>query len=313
MRVLVIGAGGFLGRHVCRAFEDAGAQVQGAPPSRELDLGRADTADWDRLLASARPEVLVNCAGRTSGSTGELTRANDLLVACLIDAAGRADGRPRLLHLGSAAELGPTPAELIPEEYPARPTTPYGATKLAGTRLLLGALERAELEGSVLRVFNPVGPGQSLDSLPGRAAQVLADACEEGRPAVRFGPLNTFRDYIDVRDVAQAAVCLARSAHPPRLVNVARGMAVQSRALVNELVGLAGYAGRVEEDAAPSGRSAATHYQQADVSRLRALGWAPQFPLQTTLYDLWTDHLASRYPSIQALAQLSNLGPQRKF
>lgn len=290
MRVLVLGAHGFLGRHVARAFLEAGADVTLAPPSRELDLTSAPPTLLDRLLAEADPEVLVNCAGRTSGSAAELSAANHLLVARLLDAALRRPAPPRLLHLGSAAELGLADVSPVREDQPAQPLTPYGATKLAATELLSGAFQRGELEGAVLRVFNPVGPGQGEDSLPGRAVRTLAAACRDGLESVRFGPLASYRDFIDARDVAAAALCAAQAETLPPLLNVARGMAVSARALVAELVELSGYEGRIEEDAPASSRSATVAFQQADISRLRALGWQPNHRLQQSLADLWAEH-----------------------
>lgn len=288
--MLVLGAHGFLGRHVARVFADEGARVMLAPPSRELDLTSAPPTVLDRLLDEADPQVLVNCAGRVGGSATELSAANHLLVARVLDAALRRPVPPRLLHLGSAAELGPVDASTVTEDQPAHPITPYGVSKLAATELLGGVFGRGELSGSVLRVFNPVGPGQSADSLPGRAARTLAAACRGGLEQVRFGPLDSYRDFIDARDVAHAAVCAAQAPTLPPLLNVARGMAVCSRVLVSELLELSGYRGRVEEDAPASSRSAAVAYQQADVSRLRALGWQPRYRLQQSLADLWAEH-----------------------
>lgn len=290
MNVLILGAGGFLGRHV-RAHLEAqadsgqdGFEVLSAPPSRDLDLACAGPEAWDELLDGAAPGAVVNCAGRTSGSPEELRAGNVMLVRGLIGAALRRPAPPRLIHLGSAAEYGPQ-AGVVSEATPARPDAPYGQSKLAGTQALLEA--RARLPLTVLRVCNPVGAGQGAQTLTGRAALVFRQALEDGQAEVPFGNLSAARDFIDARDVARAVGAVLRHPPPEALLNVGRGEAVTARTLVTALARISGYRGRVSEQADGSGRSAGLAWQQADVTRLRRHGWTPAYTLDDALEALW--------------------------
>jgi NDP-hexose 4-ketoreductase len=315
-RVLVIGASGFLGRHVRDAAAAAGLDVCTAgrsplPDSREhvqFDLATADPAELAATLADLAPDVVVNCAGATGGDVGDLAAANVTGTAVLVRALRRTGRAIRLVHLGSAAEYGPSePGTAVPESAPARPAGAYGATKLAATRLIeLG--RSTGLDAVVLRVFNPVGPGAPDTILPGRLVGELRAATAEGR-AVRLGPLDAVRDFVDVRDVADAAVAAACAPFlPAAVINVGSGTGVPVRTLVRELVAISGYDGSVTEgdevvtaggpggrdgrDRAP-GAAPGLSWQQADIARAgRDLDWQPRRDLATSLADLWEECLA---------------------
>ena len=252
VQVLLIGAGGFLGRHVFdllagqpgmrvrTASRSAPASPRhGATGHVRLNLG-VDGADRiGAVLAGLRPDVVINCSGATSGDTAGLAATNILGPAALVHAMLRYAPAARLVHLGSAAEYGATePGIPITEATPPRPVADYGATKLAGTELVtLG--RAAGLDALTLRVFNPVGPGAPADSLPGRLATSIARAWAEGDD-VRLGPLDAVRDFVDARDVARAvcAAAMASTLDSP-VLNVGGGRAVVVRDLVNTMVDIA--------------------------------------------------------------------------
>lgn len=307
MRALVVGASGYLGARVHRALADAGIDVVPAGrrgsarefasahmsggvrrgrPARGCELDLTAGADAvGAVLARVAPDVVVNCAGATSGDLATLTAGNVDGPAALVTALLRAP--VRLVHLGSAAEYGRGPAGPVREDEPARPLSPYGVTKLAGTRLVeLG--RSAGLPAVVLRVFNPVGPGAPRHTLPGRAASELVRAVRE-HDVVRLGGLSAVRDFVDADDVAAAVLAAATGSLPaPGVVNVGSGTALPARELVRTLVDVAGVRVRVEEGDAGSARSADVPWQQADVTAATAAwGWRPRRSLAESLEGLW--------------------------
>jgi nucleoside-diphosphate-sugar epimerase len=297
-RVLVIGASGFLGAHVRDRAKDAGMDVvtAGRSPLKdsrahcEVDLSAADPGRLATVLGTMAPDVVVNCAGATSGDVGTMATVNVTGTAALIRAL-RMSGRPiRLVHLGSAAEYGPSePGTAVAESAPARPASAYGATKLAGTELV--ELGRATgLDAVVLRVFNPVGPGTPETILPGRVVAELRRALSSGADA-RLGSLEAVRDFVDARDVADAALAAAQvPILGGAVLNVGSGVGTPVRTLVKELVAISGYDGRVLEDGSGSPNSAGLSWQQADIDLVqRDLGWRPRHDLRTSLADLWED------------------------
>jgi nucleoside-diphosphate-sugar epimerase len=295
---MLIGASGYLGRHVRDRAAVAGLDVVTAgrsplPDSRahcQVDLAADPPATLAAAFAEHAPDVVVNCAGATGGDVAALAAANVTGTASLVTALRRTGRSIRLVHLGSAAEYGPSePGTAVTETDPARPAGTYGATKLAGTRLV--ELGRATgLDAVVLRVFNPVGPGAPESILPGRLVGELRRAAAGGD--VVLGALDAVRDFVDARDVADAVIASALApALPAAVINIGSGTGVPVRTLVRELVAISGYDGPVTEQAAPdrSGSGSAS-WQQADIGRARRdLDWQPRRSLAASVADLWED------------------------
>jgi nucleoside-diphosphate-sugar epimerase len=281
---LVLGARGFLGRRVAAALaQDEGLDIVesdllgngGGPAFVALDLA-ADPAEIAAILAATRPDVIVNCAGRTAGDEAQLTAANVDAVERLLDGVRLSGLRPRLVHIGSAAEYGlATPGQLVSEGAATTPVGPYGATKLEATRLVLAATKARLVDGVVLRVFNAVGPGMPPDSLPGAAVSRLVRARDDGAASVAMGPLDSVRDFVDVRDIGSAVVAARRAADlTTPIVNVGTGQAHTARELVTALARMVGFEGTIGEQAAGSARSVDVPWMVADVSLARrVLGW----------------------------------------
>jgi NDP-hexose 4-ketoreductase len=296
MRLLILGATGFLGGHVWRQANAAGADVvtagrtplPGSPAHHQFDLAAIEPARAAEIIASARPDAIANCAGITTGGPDVLAAANVTGTATLVRAMLLAGTPARLVHLGSAAEYGGAePGAALDESAPPRPGALYGVTKLAGTRLV-EAGRTAGLDAVVLRVFNPVGAGAPASGLPGRVAAQLRQALASGGD-VRLGPLDAVRDFVDARDVAAAVLAAAAApAVPHAVLNIGSGTGVPARTLVKELVDITGYAGPVHEDLTGSARSGDLDWQQADIGLARLdLSWQPRHDRSASLADLW--------------------------
>ncbi|GFJ89175.1 NAD-dependent epimerase/dehydratase family protein [Phytohabitans rumicis] len=234
-RLLVFGASGFLGEQVCRALtaDERVTQVIAAGrrspavgvPRVQHDLVTGSAGQLADLLASTRVDAVVNCAGRLAGTPAELLATNTAAVATLIEAVQTIDARRpperplRLVSFGSAAEYGVVErGRPVRETDCARPVSAYGVTKLAATRLVEVAAAGGRLDGIVLRVFNPVGPGLPAENVAGRAVREIRDALAEGTSRIRLGPLGAYRDFVDVRDVAAAVVAAVFAARPAEVV-----------------------------------------------------------------------------------------------
>lgn len=295
MRLLIIGAGGFLGRHVRRRARAAGLDVVTAgrsalpdSPSHQVADLAAGPAAIAAMLTAVAPDAVVNCAGATSGPPAAVAAANIDGTYALVTAMLTA-GAARLVHLGSAAEYGAAePGVPVTEQAATRPAAMYGVTKLAGTRLV-GTAAVAGLDAVVLRVFNPVGPGAPPASLPGRLAAELRRARADGTGEVRLGPLDAVRDFVDARDVADAVLAAVTAGSLPHpVLNVGSGRGVPVRTMVSALIAASGCPAVVREDALAQPRSPDIPWQQADISRAgHDLGWRPRRDLATSLADLW--------------------------
>ena len=113
-------------------------------------------------------------------------------------------------------------------------------------------------------------------------------AIRERRPAITLGSLEGYRDFVAANDVATAAVLCLDTPDLPPVVNVARGVAMSTGALVTLLESVAGFTGDIVEAGRGSPRSPWVPWQQADISVLRRhLSWAPSTPIASAVAALW--------------------------
>lgn len=301
-RYLLLGANGYLGRQVGRAIQASRrwpylVAVSGHqwPPSvsskwhwQRIDLVRASVEDLAGLLDYSKPDVVINCAGCTEGSVDELEAVNVSVVRKLLDALARNEPVP-LVHLGSAAEYGRQPQGIaIAETATPHPSGDYGRTKLAATELIMEHVAHGDVRATVLRVFDPIGPGASAHSLAGMAVREIRQALDARASFVTLGQLSSFRDFLASADVATAVLRAAHSPEAPFLMNVGRGVPMSGRSMVELLAAAAGFDGDIFESSGGSRRAAAALWQQADLALMRRhLQWVPTTSIAEAVRDLW--------------------------
>lgn len=303
-RVVVLGGTGWVGRHVCAAFAREGHHVVAVARHPDpsvaahgfvvLDIVAAPAARIAGLADDARADVVVNAVDGANARDGWdhaeqwLAEANVGMVERLVAGLTRAARPPRLVHIGTIHEYGPVPpGTAIHERLPAAPATVYSRTKLAGSRVVLDAVGRG-LDGVVLRLANVCGPHPSPASFPGKLLRLLRAAVAQRRPLeVALAPGG--RDYLDVRDAAEAVVRAAgAAAGGEAVVNIGSGRAVSSRELVETLVAVAGLAPDVIRDTGEPVTSLGGEWTRADIRLAAAsLGWTPAIPLAESLRAMW--------------------------
>jgi dTDP-L-rhamnose 4-epimerase len=279
-RVLVTGAAGFIGRHVCAALVAAGHEVRGldalhpaAHRSARFDelpgveMRRADVRDPAAVRAALRDiDVVVHQAamvgmGVDLADLPEYVGCNDLGTAVLLAEMARA-GAARLVLASSmvvygegayrcaghgavrpaprtAADLGrgrfepvcprcraPLAADLVDEDAVLDPRSVYAATKLAQEHLAAAWARHCGGAVIALRYHNVYGPGMPRDTPYSGVAAIFRSALEAGRPPRVFEDGGQRRDFVHVRDVAQAnlAALDATATAGFRVYNVASGM-----------------------------------------------------------------------------------------
>ncbi|WFE34832.1 NAD-dependent epimerase/dehydratase family protein [Micromonospora sp. WMMD975] len=289
-RVLLLGGGGFLGRHIGAAL--AAHTALRSPSRAQCDLVRTELSEVTALIDRERPDVVVSAAGRIVGSGYDFVRAHVVTTAKLIEAMALAAPGARLIRIGSAAEYGVVPHGLaVGEDHPGAPVSEYGLSHLAATRLAELAGDAGRLDTIVLRVFNPVGPGMPAGNMLSRVTAMVGAAVAGGACDVALGLHDTYRDLVDVRDVAAAVLAATRCAPgAERVVNVGSGRAVATRDVVRLLADVAGFRGEIRHGTFPpdATRSAAVPWMCADIDRARrVLGWAPAHDLSESLRTLW--------------------------
>ncbi|MFG2608501.1 NAD-dependent epimerase/dehydratase family protein [Streptomyces sp. NPDC048514] len=295
----VIGGTGFIGRHVCTALSRSGYRVLAiarneprgaldADAFASLDLLSATPDDVAGMLGRAGARVVVNAATDSwDGTDEQMTRSHVQLVETLVRALESTPPSPRLVHLGSVHEYGELPSGVsVTEDHPPAPTSLYGKTKLEGSRTVLAAARAGGIDAMVLRITNVTGPGAPRSSFLGKAAALLRSA-GSGAP-VSLTVADARRDFVDVRDVADAVVRAAESPVNSTTVNIGQGTAVSVRDILGLLVAASGVPPHLVRGQDGPVRSNGADWTRADIGRAGdVLGWTPRVPLAQSIADQW--------------------------
>ena len=304
-RVLITGVTGFAGSHLAERFVAHGVAVHGLafedPPHPNLvrvadrvAIHKGDITSTDDIRAAldaSRPDVVVHLAGQAVPTQAArdpvgAVRVNVLGTAALLTAVEERE-RLRVVVASSAEVYGEPMRTPVDEETPTDPKNAYAATKLAAEAIAREVGARGRRAVVILRPMNQIGPRQHPALAASAFAKQIAEA-EAGlaEPVIRHGSLDARRDFLDVRDMADAYARACEIDVPGAYVfNVGTGHAVAIAEILSTLLDLARTKVRAELD-----RSLVRHTAPAlalDASRFRArTGWAPTTDLRTSLGDL---------------------------
>jgi nucleoside-diphosphate-sugar epimerase len=301
-RILITGACGFTGRHLIGHLRRqsrvpiVATDVHAEPDGLLVEYYPCDLTDQqavDRLVARAQPHRVYHLAGLMGGAgDDEIMRVNvggfTCLTRSLREYAVRAGERIRLLTIGSAAELGCQGAARLPvrEEAECQPSSAYGRSKLQVTKLALAEPAGSPLDILIARPFNLVGPGLSPQLSLGNFARQVAGATRGENNIIRCGPLDTRRDFVDVRDAAAAYCALMQDGRTGHLYNVCIGRSYRLGRLLDILITLANVKVRILSDASRA-RPDDLKDIYGDHSKItRDCGWIPTITIEHSLADL---------------------------
>ncbi|WHM33011.1 UDP-glucose 4-epimerase GalE [Streptomyces sp. BPPL-273] len=315
MSWLVTGGAGYIGAHVVRALADGGERVV---VYDDLSTGSADRVPdgMPLVVGSVLDEALLEGVIRDHAVTGVVHiagkkqvaesverplhyyRENVTGLATLLEAMVSA-GVDRLVFSSSAAVYGMPDVDLVTEDTPCLPLSPYGETKLAGEWLIDAAARAHGIRAASLRYFNVAGAAapELSDSGVFNLIPMVFERLEAGDAPRVFGddyatPDGTcVRDYIHVEDIASAHLAAARRlADAPEgtalTLNVGRGEGSSVREMVDRILKVTG-----RQDAAPrvSPRrpgDAARVVASADRARAE-LGWTARHDLDAMIDSAW--------------------------
>jgi GDP-4-dehydro-6-deoxy-D-mannose reductase len=299
MRVLVTGAGGFVGRHLCEHLAARGDQpvAVGLPdgPDAAAHLDVTDAPSVIEAMEAARPDAVVHLAGLSSVAASHREPARTFAVNALgavhvLAAARQVAPRARVLLVGSSEMYGAVEAGTrATEDAPLRPLSPYASSKVAAEVAGFQFFRGPGLAVISARPFNHLGRGQRTDFVvPSFAAQIAAIRKGSAPAVLQVGNLGPVRDFSHVDDVVRAYRLLLEEGEPGQAYNICSGEGRSIRSILERMLALAGLEARIEVDPARF-RESDLPYLVGDPRKLHALGWTPERSVDEALRDALDD------------------------
>lgn len=246
-KALVTGGAGFIGSHIVERLIDAGMQVTVID---DLSVGRAENLPKgarfyrasildDSVVSKALEgvEVVFHNAARVSIRNSFADAVKDAetnvlgTVALLKECASA--GIRKFIYASSMAVYGAGASVPVTENAGVCPDSPYGTGKLAGESYVRQISNHYGFDGVVLRYFNTYGPRQTFTPYVGLIT-IFITRLLQGEPPVIFGQGKQVRDFVHVRDVAEANLHAMNKAVHGSVINVGTGIGTS----VAEIAGL---------------------------------------------------------------------------
>jgi len=321
-KVLVTGAGGFIGSHLAERLVEAGAQVRALvhysalgtwgwldqlPLQTEIEVVAGDIADRDSVKqAMQQREIVFHLAALIAipysyqaPASYVQTNINGTLNVLQ---AGRDLGLERVIHTSTSEVYGTAQYVPIDEKHPLQGQSPYSASKIGADKLAEAFHRSFDLPVVTVRPFNTFGPRQSARAvIPTIITQALTDQ------AIRLGNLTPTRDMNYVANTVEGFLLAASTpAALGQTINIGSGREISIGDLAQLIAKLTGRAITIESD------SQRIRPEKSEVDRLLAdptlagtvLGWKPHISLEQGLEQtiVWIEEHLERYrPGVYAI------------
>jgi len=303
-KIYIAGHRGLVGSAIMRNLQQSGYTNLIVRTHAELDL--TDQLGVETFFRQEKPEYVFLAAAKVGGIHANNTYPaefiqQNLVIQANVIAAAYANHVRRLIFLGSSCIYPRDCPQPIREEYlltgPLEKTNlAYSVAKIAGIETCRAYNRQYGTKFLSVMPTNLYGPGDNYDPenshvLPALIRKVIEAKAAGASEFVIWGSGTPRREFLYVDDMASACVFLAQlpdkayqklldDPEAPALINVGYGDDLSIEALALEIARIVGYQGRIVKDASkPDG----TPRKLLDSSRIRALGWVPQFSLATGL------------------------------
>lgn len=303
MKVLVTGAGGFIGSRLVNTMVDAGADVRAfvrynsrgdagmlrllVPKAAEaVEIIAGDLRDEDAVRAAVKGCRVVFHLGALISipysykHPAEVVSTN-IMGTLNVLLASRDLGVERLVHTSTSEVYGTARVAPISESHPLQGQSPYSASKIGADKLAESFYCAYDLPVITVRPFNTYGPGQS-----GRAVIPTIITQALSREVIQLGNLESTRDFTYVDDTVSGFLRAAESEiNPGEVFNLGTGEEIAIGELAHMILKMTGSQAAIET------KTLRLRPRKSEVMRLvsdntrarEVLGWAPRVSLEDGL------------------------------
>lgn len=226
-RVLVTGAGGFIGSHLCEALVENGYEVrafvrynsrnfwgwiENSIYKSRIEVVAGDIRDYDSVKDAVKGVDMIFHLAALIGipysyvSPLAYIKTNIEGTYNILQAARELNAR-KVIHTSTSEVYGTAQSVPVPEDHSINPQSPYSATKASADFLALSFYRSFDLPVAVIRPFNTYGPRQSARAvIPTIITQILS-----GKRKIKIGSLHPTRDLTYVKDTVEGFIAVAES------------------------------------------------------------------------------------------------------
>ena len=304
-KVLVTGAGGFIGSHLIERLLDLGADVKGfvrynsrndwglleiIPPQKldSLQIVSGDLQDFDAVFSAVRDvDVIFHLGSLISIPYSYIrprdTIENNILSTLNILTAARDLGVEKVVHTSSSEVYGTALYVPIDEKHPLQGQSPYSASKIGADKIAESFYCSFDLPVATIRPFNTYGPRQSARAI---IPTIITQAIDQEK--IKLGSLFPTRDYTFVKDTVNGFISTAESKSSiGEVINIGSNFEISMGDLAQRISSLLNKDIEITQD------SSRVRPLKSEVKRLwcdnakakRLLGWEPQVSLDEGLKE----------------------------
>ncbi len=259
MKVLVTGAAGFIGSHLCEGLLKKGYKVKAfvrynskqnkgwleGLSNKNLEVSYGDVTDFDSVRnAMKNCDFIFNLAASISVpysfENPQTFIDTNILGALNIFRASTINKKKikKIIQISSSEVYGNNllkDKNILTEKTITVSESPYAATKIASDNLAISMQKATKLPIVIARPFNTFGPRQSLRAvIPTLITQFITSNHKQN--FIKVGNLNTSRDFVYVADTVTGLISLLKkSCKPGEVYNICTGQSVSIKRIINNL------------------------------------------------------------------------------
>ena len=257
-KVLVTGGAGFLGSYVVGKLKERGCKDIFVPRSSEYNLVQMEAVK--KLYQDAKPEIVIHLAAKVGGiganqeNPGKFFYDNLMMGVQMIE-IGRQTKIEKFVAIGTICaypKFTPVPfkEENLWDGYPEETNAPYGLAK----KMLLVQSQAYRKQYNFNSIFllpvNLYGPGDNFNPESSHVIPALIkkclDAIKENRSEiVVWGTGNASREFLYAEDAAEGILLATEKYNKPEPINLGAGFEISIKDLVNLIVKLTGFKGKI--------------------------------------------------------------------
>ncbi|MCI9618304.1 MAG: NAD-dependent epimerase/dehydratase family protein [Eubacterium sp.] len=300
-KVLIFGAGGFVGSYLSQEFLENGYKVYGSDKIRGIMLPKEveymeanllTPEEVEKLIKGIAPDIIINLAavssvGASWGIPQTTISINVIGALNIMEAAKKAENKPKVMFIGSSEEYTISNFPMS-EDRPLNASNPYGISKVTQEQFAKVYREQYGLKIYCVRPFNHTGVGQK-DSfvLPSFCKQV-AEIEKTGKPGIiKVGNLKVKRDFSHVKDIVRAYRMVIESDNCELIFNIGSGKAYSLEKMLRYIIDLSSQKIDIEID---KNRFRPTDQPVicCDHSLITSeLGWEPKYTVFDALKEMF--------------------------